>query len=55
MRTIISFAVAGTALLLGIGTAGTMAQTPSGSPSQSAPVGKIATQRRMCRIGPLRP
>ena len=39
MRTIIAVAMAGTALLLGVGTTGTMAQTPSGSPSQSAPVG----------------
>ena len=48
MRTIIAVAIAGTALLLGVGSTGTMAQTyggpyygspSSGSPSQSAPVG----------------
>jgi hypothetical protein len=39
MRTIIAVAIAGTAILLGVGTAGTMAQTPYGSPSESAPVG----------------
>src|SRR3974390_2213902 len=39
MRTIIAVATAGTAFLLGVGTVGTMAQTSSGSPSQSAPVG----------------
>ena len=51
MRTIIAVAIAGTALLLGAGTTGTMAQTPYGnpyygnpygspySPSESAPVG----------------
>jgi hypothetical protein len=40
MRTTLAIALAATGLLLGMGTAGTMAQTPSGSQSQSAPPGK---------------
>ena len=39
MRMTIAVAMACTALLLGVGTTGTMAQTPYGSQSQSAPVG----------------
>ena len=63
MRTIIAVAIAGTALLLGVGTTGTMAQTPyggpyygspyyTGSPSQSAPVGLDSNPANEAGYGP---